>query len=81
MPYKMAFLADTWVPKLPKESWEKPKKENNWVHLVVTTKANHQLLSSRGQNDGFSEEQIEMYKECFKLMDSDKVCPLFSTTI
>ena len=67
--------------KFLKESWEKPKKENNWVHLVVTTKANHQLLSSRGQNDGFSEEQIEMYKECFKLMDSDKVCPLFSTTI
>jgi Ca2+-binding EF-hand superfamily protein len=26
----------------------------------------------KGQNDGFSEEQVEMYKECFKLMDIDK---------
>jgi len=26
----------------------------------------------KGQNDGFSQEQVEMYKECFKLMDIDK---------
>jgi Ca2+-binding EF-hand superfamily protein len=26
----------------------------------------------KGQNEGFSEEQVEMYKECFKLMDVDK---------
>jgi len=26
----------------------------------------------KGQNEGFSEEQVEMYKECFKLMDIDK---------
>lgn len=26
----------------------------------------------KGNNGGFSEEQLEMYKECFKLMDIDK---------
>merc|ERR1711893_177009 len=26
----------------------------------------------KGDNGGFSEEQLEMYKECFKLMDIDK---------
>ena len=26
----------------------------------------------RGDNGGFSQEQIDMYKECFKLMDVDK---------
>ena len=26
----------------------------------------------RGDNGGFSEDQINMYKECFKLMDMDK---------
>jgi len=26
----------------------------------------------KGDNGGFSEEQLEMYKECFKLMDVDK---------
>ena len=30
-------------------------------------------LFSRGQNEGgFSQEQLDMYKECFKLMDIDK---------
>ena len=27
---------------------------------------------SRGENGGFSQEQLDMYKECFKLMDVDK---------
>ena len=27
---------------------------------------------SRGDNGGFSQEQLDMYKECFKLMDVDK---------
>lgn len=27
---------------------------------------------SRGQNEGFSKEQLDMYMECFKLMDKDK---------
>ncbi len=31
------------------------------------------LIIFRGQNEGFSEEQVEMYRECFKLMDIDKV--------
>ena len=26
----------------------------------------------KGDNGGFSQEQIDMYKECFKLMDVDK---------
>lgn len=26
----------------------------------------------RGDNGGFSQEQLDMYKECFKLMDVDK---------
>merc|ERR1712115_743413 len=26
----------------------------------------------KGQNDGFSEEQLQMYKDCFKLMDINK---------
>jgi hypothetical protein len=36
-------------------------------------KLNNLLFIFRGQNEGFSEEQVEMYKECFKLMDIDKV--------
>ena len=29
-------------------------------------------FASRGQNEGFSEEQLQMYKDCFKLMDINK---------
>merc|ERR1712115_356092 len=31
-----------------------------------------QLNMGKGQNDGFSEEQLQMYKDCFKLMDTNK---------
>merc|ERR1711964_87703 len=31
-----------------------------------------QLNMGKGQNDGFSEEQLQMYKDCFKLMDISK---------
>merc|ERR1711890_98493 len=31
-----------------------------------------QLKMGKGQNDGFSEEQLQMYKDCFKLMDINK---------
>merc|ERR1712121_130459 len=31
-----------------------------------------QLIMGKGQNDGFSEEQLQMYKDCFKLMDINK---------
>merc|ERR1712154_262535 len=36
--------------------------------------AAHHICSTmgKGDNGGFSEEQLEMYKECFKLMDVDK---------
>merc|ERR1711953_597402 len=34
--------------------------------------ANHISTMGKGDNGGFSEEQLEMYKECFKLMDVDK---------
>ena len=27
----------------------------------------------RGDGEGFSEEQLQMYKDCFKLMDINKV--------
>ena len=30
------------------------------------------ISSLRGDNSTFSEEQLDMYRECFKLMDSDK---------
>merc|ERR1712007_349070 len=37
------------------------------------TWAEQQLKMGKGQNDGgFSEEQLQMYKDCFKLMDINK---------
>merc|ERR1711899_265985 len=30
------------------------------------------LTMGKGQNEGFSEEQLQMYKDCFKLMDINK---------
>merc|ERR1712203_1050674 len=37
------------------------------------TRAEQQLKMGKGQNEGgFSEEQIQMYKDCFKLMDISK---------
>merc|ERR1712227_229640 len=32
----------------------------------------HFTHHGKGQNEGFSEEQIQMYKDCFKLMDINK---------
>merc|ERR1712203_381096 len=35
----------------------------------------------KGQNEGgFSEEQLQMYKDCFKLMDINKTAPWTKTT-
>lgn len=34
--------------------------------------AKQRVSVCRGDNGGFSEDQINMYKECFKLMDMDK---------
>ena len=31
------------------------------------------ILLLRGDGEGFSEEQLQMYKDCFKLMDINKV--------
>merc|ERR1712024_236047 len=37
------------------------------------TSAEQQLKMGKGQNEGgFSEEQLQMYKDCFKLMDINK---------
>merc|ERR1712203_709281 len=37
------------------------------------TRAEQQLKMGKGQNEGgFSEEQLQMYKDCFKLMDINK---------
>merc|ERR1712029_1072155 len=30
------------------------------------------VIMGKGQNEGFSEEQLQMYKDCFKLMDINK---------
>ena len=42
--------------------------------MIIKHKICHNVkLFSRGQNEGgFSQEQLDMYKECFKLMDIDK---------
>ena len=32
-----------------------------------------EYMLHRGDGDGFSEEQLQMYKDCFKLMDINKV--------
>merc|ERR1711878_81458 len=32
----------------------------------------HESKMGKGDNGGFSQEQLDMYKECFKLMDVDK---------
>merc|ERR1712095_185356 len=43
--------------------------------LTVSNRATqeHQDIMGKGQNEGgFSEEQIQMYKDCFKLMDINK---------
>merc|ERR1711983_750718 len=43
--------------------------------LIVSIRATqeHQIIMGKGQNEGgFSEEQIQMYKDCFKLMDINK---------
>merc|ERR1712184_2963 len=32
----------------------------------------YHLTMGKGQNEGFSEEQLQMYKDCFKMMDINK---------
>merc|ERR1712072_522179 len=43
-------------------------------HLIVSNSRESRVIMGKGQNDegGFSEEQIQMYKDCFKLMDINK---------
>merc|ERR1712045_876854 len=33
---------------------------------------NSTFIMGKGQNEGFSEEQLQMYKDCFKMMDINK---------
>merc|ERR1712032_1460426 len=41
--------------------------------VVPRPVAKQQLKMGKGQNEGgFSEEQLQMYKDCFKLMDINK---------
>merc|ERR1712165_521927 len=42
--------------------------------VVHTQCSQKQLIMGKGQNEegGFSEEQVQMYKDCFKLMDINK---------
>merc|ERR1712157_99225 len=43
-------------------------------HLIVSNSRVSRVIMGKGQNDegGFSEEQVQMYKDCFKLMDINK---------
>merc|ERR1711862_262624 len=43
-------------------------------HLIVSNSGVSRVIMGKGQNDegGFSEEQVQMYKDCFKLMDINK---------
>merc|ERR1712117_757155 len=43
-------------------------------HLIVSNSRVSRVTMGKGQNDegGFSEEQVQMYKDCFKLMDINK---------
>merc|ERR1712210_306993 len=42
--------------------------------LIVSNSRVTRVIMGKGQNDegGFSEEQVQMYKDCFKLMDINK---------
>merc|ERR1712142_1048738 len=40
--------------------------------LLQRRQATHAGRMGKGQNEGFSEEQLTMYKECFKMMDINK---------
>merc|ERR1712029_770196 len=42
---------------------------------AITITSGQSLLTfimGKGQNEGFSEEQLQMYRDCFKLMDINK---------
>merc|ERR1711937_807590 len=43
-------------------------------HLIVSNSRVTRVIMGKGQSDegGFSEEQVQMYKDCFKLMDINK---------
>merc|ERR1712038_1836546 len=42
-------------------------------NLFISEKSRLKLTTmGKGDNGGFSQEQLDMYKECFKLMDIDK---------
>merc|ERR1712154_62385 len=43
-------------------------------HLIVSNSRVTRVIMGKGQNEegGFSEEQVQMYKDCFKLMDINK---------
>ena len=53
-----------------------PTWESKFTFCVKITSeekiAKQRVSVCRGDNGGFSEDQINMYKECFKLMDMDK---------
>merc|ERR1712156_328185 len=43
-------------------------------NLFISEKSRLKLTTmGKGDNGGFSQEQLDMYKECFKLMDIDNV--------
>merc|ERR1712189_99016 len=48
--------------------------QSTWgVACLLYTEQHPHLIMGKGQNEGgFSEEQVQMYKDCFKLMDFNK---------
>merc|ERR1712189_101014 len=51
------------------------------VACLLYTEQHPHLIMGKGQNEGgFSEEQVQMYKDCFKLMDINKDGTLDKTT-
>merc|ERR1712189_160488 len=46
------------------------------VACLLYTEQHPHLIMGKGQNEGgFSEEQVQMYKDCFKLMTSTRTVP------
>merc|ERR1711931_175141 len=48
------------------------KAHNNNQFFAAQNTSNNSNNMGKGQNEGFSQEQLDMYKDCFKLMDINK---------
>merc|ERR1711931_522451 len=48
------------------------KAHNNNQFFAAQNTSDNSNNMGKGQNEGFSQEQLDMYKDCFKLMDINK---------